>query len=161
MKDRVVALITEALQPRRGMAWHGGPTPSRALRGVDARLAHRRPPGGGHSIWEIALHIAYWDYIVRRRLLRGVLPRFPRGPANWPMMPPKPDPAAWEADRDLLALQHGLLAEVVERFPPKLLGRRMTAGKRWTYGDTILGITIHDAYHAGQIQLLKRIGRRR
>jgi len=36
----------------------------------------------------------------------------------------------------------------------------MGSQKRWTYGDTILGITVHDAYHAGQIQLLKRMGRR-
>jgi uncharacterized damage-inducible protein DinB len=140
------------------MAWHGGPTPARALRGVDARLARWRPPRRGHSIWELALHIAYWDYTVRRRILGTSLPRFPRSPANWPKPPRRADAAAWDADRALVAEQHRLLVEVVEAFPAGRLNRRMGA-RRWTYGDTILGITLHDAYHAGQIQLLRRIGR--
>jgi hypothetical protein len=46
----------------------------------------------------------------------------------------------------------------VAAFPAGRLNRRM-GSRRWSYGDTILGITLHDAYHAGQIQLLKRIGR--
>jgi hypothetical protein len=155
-----LALITRTLQPRRGLAWHGGPTPSRALRGVDAVLARWRPLRGGHTIWELALHVAYWDYTVRRRILGVALPRFPRTPANWPMMPKRADEGAWAADRALVANEHRLLVEVLEGFPASRLGRRMSRGKRWTYGDTILGITVHDAYHAGQIQLLKRIGRR-
>ena len=158
MSDGVVALIARTLEPRHGMAWHGGPTPVRALREVDARLARWRPPRGGHTIWELALHIAYWDYTVRRRLLGTSLPRFPRSPANFPRMPRRADAAAWDADRALVAEQHRLLVEVVEAFPAGRLNRRMGAG-RWTYGDTILGITLHDAYHAGQIQLLRRIGR--
>jgi len=155
-----IALITRTLQPRRGMAWHGGPTPARALRGVDARLARWRPPRRGHTIWELALHVAYWDYEVRRRLLGTALPRFPRSPANWPRMPQRSDEGAWAADRALVANEHRLLVEVVADFPVSLLGRKLGRSKRWSYGDTILGITVHDAYHAGQIQLLKRIGRR-
>jgi hypothetical protein len=124
---------------------------------VSAALARWRPPRGGHTIWELALHIAYWDYTVRRRLLGVSLPRFPRSPANWPAMPKRADEGAWAADRALVANEHRLLVEVVEAFPESLLARRMGTGKRWTYGDTILGITVHDAYHAGQIQLLKRI----
>lgn len=160
MSDPVIALITRALEPRRGLAWHGGPTPARALRSVNAALARWRPPRGGHTIWELALHIAYWDYAVRRRLLGVPIPRFPRGPANWPAMPKRADDAAWAADCELVAEQHRLLVEVVKDFPATRLGRRLGSGKRWSYGDTILGITVHDAYHAGQIQLLKRIGKR-
>jgi hypothetical protein len=40
-----------------------------------------------------------------------------------------------------------------------MLNRHVGTRKRWTYGDLILGITVHDAYHAGQIQLLKRLAR--
>jgi len=75
-------------------------------------------------------------------------------------MPKRADDAAWAADRELVAEQHRLLVEVVEGFPASRLGRRISKGRPWSYGDTILGITVHDAYHAGQIQLLKRIGRR-
>jgi len=155
VSERALALIARTLQPPRGPAWHGGPTPVGALRGVDAGLARRRPGRRGHSIWELALHVAYWNYAVRRRLLGERIPRFPRSPANWPALPEPADEAAWAADRALVAEEHRLLAEAIGRFPPGQLERR--AGKRWSYGDLIIGIMAHDAYHAGQIQLLKRI----
>jgi hypothetical protein len=158
VSDGTIKLIAAALQPRRGQAWHGGPTLVRSIRGVDAALARWRPASGRHTIWELVLHAAYWDYAVRRRLLGPHIVRFPRSPANWPAMPRPASEEAWAADRALLAEQHRLLVEAVEGFPPARLGRRVSGGRRWTYGDTILGITIHDAYHAGQIQLLKRLG---
>lgn len=126
-----------------------------ALRGVSAAAARRRPLRGRHTIWELALHIAYWNYAVRRRLVGGNIPRFPRTPANWPAMPRPADEAAWAADRALLAAEHRALVRVVEGFPAGRLNRRIARGKRWTFGDTILGILVHDAYHAGQLQLLK------
>ena len=39
--------------------------------------------------------------------------------------------------------------------------RSLTLGKRWTYGELALGIAAHDAYHTGQIQLLKRLWQER
>jgi len=36
-------------------------------------------------------------------------------------------------------------------------GRKPPRGKRWTLGELIVGIAQHDAYHAGQIQMLKRL----
>ena len=42
-------------------------------------------------------------------------------------------------------------------FPDRLLHRSAGGRERWTWGDLILGITLHDAYHAGQIQMLKRL----
>jgi hypothetical protein len=161
MSDRTLALVVATLDPLRGLAWHGGPTPVDALRDVDAALARRRPAAGRHTIWELTLHTAYWDYAVRRRLLGPQIGPFPRRPANWPAMPKPAGEAAWAADRALLAEQHRLLVQAVKQFPATRLGRRVSAGKRWTYGDTVLGITVHDAYHAGQIQLLKRRGGKR
>ena len=35
------------------------------------------------------------------------------------------------------------------------------ASKRWTYGELIVGIAMHDAYHTGQIQLVKRLWQER
>jgi uncharacterized damage-inducible protein DinB len=40
---------------------------------------------------------------------------------------------------------------------PTRLGRRPRGSKRWTYGELLVGIAMHDAYHTGQIQLLKRL----
>ncbi len=33
--------------------------------------------------------------------------------------------------------------------------------RKWSYGDLIAGVLAHDAYHTGQIQLLKRLWKRR
>lgn len=159
--DPTIRLISQHLNPRRGQAWHGGPTPAGALRGVSAPAARWRPGPHRHSIWELALHVAYWDYAVRRRLLGAVGPRFPRSPANWPAIPSPAGEAAWAADRALLAEQHRLLAETIADFPGALLSRSAGGRERWTWGDLILGITMHDTYHAGQIQMLKRLRRGR
>jgi uncharacterized damage-inducible protein DinB len=158
MSRSLPPLIAHIIAPPNGQAWHGGPTPIGALRGVSAELAHRRPLPGRHSIWELALHIAYWKYAVRRRLLRrDDLPRFPRSPANWPAPPVRPDPRRWTEDRAILADEHRALAGVIEHFPPSLLAQPVSTKRRWTYGEMIVGVLVHDAYHTGQIQLLKRL----
>jgi hypothetical protein len=66
---------------------------------------------------------------------------------------------AWEADKRLLAEEHEKFAWAVEGFPARLLGRRPGRKRKWTYGEMIAGILAHDAYHTGQIQLLKRLCR--
>jgi uncharacterized damage-inducible protein DinB len=152
--------LLATLHPKRGRAWHGGPTPSGALRGVSAAQARWKPGRGRHSIWELVLHIAYWDYAVRRHL-EPVAERFRRTPANWPTVPTRADERAWAADRALLADEHARLVRAVRRFPMARWNRKPPEGKRWTCGEMIVGIVAHDVYHTGQIQLLKRLGRGR
>jgi uncharacterized damage-inducible protein DinB len=127
---------------------------------VSAAEARRAPAPGRHSIWALTLHIAYWNYAVRRRLEGGTGPRFPRSPANWPALPARPDEAAWKADRALLEAEHHRLRRSIAEFPAANLARRPPGGKKWTYAQLIIGALVHDAYHTGQIQLLKRLGGR-
>lgn len=157
MTRAAVDLIGETLAPLRGQAWHGGPTPVGALRGVSAAAARWVPAPGRASIWRLTLHIAYWKYTVRRHLVREPIPRFPRRPANFPAVPPRADDAAWRADRALLAEEHRLLTEAIAAFSPGELDQIPTAGKRWTFGQMLIGVAMHDAYHTGQLQLLKRL----
>jgi uncharacterized damage-inducible protein DinB len=151
--------LLATLDPRRGQAWHG-PTVKGALRGVTAAQARWAPGRGRHSIWELVLHIAYWDYAVRRHLEPDV-PRFPRAPANWPAPPDRADERAWRKDRALLAAQHAALVRAIRRFPQRGWSRIPREGKRWTFGEMIVGIVAHDVYHGGQISLLKRLWRGR
>lgn len=102
------------------------------------------------------LHAAYWKYIVRRRLTRDVEARFPREGSNWIAVPPRPDARAWKRDLALLREQHRLLRNAIARFPTARLAARAWRS-RWTNVATIYGIASHDLYHAGQIQLLKRL----
>ena len=154
----LVQLLADTIQPPpRRLSWHGGPTPVGALRNVDAAAARWRPHPARHSIWELALHIAYWKYAVRRRLSGGTGPRFPRAPANWPAMPAPADDAAWAADVALLRTEHGLLVRTVMAVPLARLGDRPAGARKWTYAELITGIAQHDTYHTGQIQLMKRL----
>lgn len=117
-----------------------------------------RPRRGRHNIWEIVLHAAYWKYIVRRRLTRARAASFPRPGSNWFVLPRRPDARAWRRDVALLKEQHRLLRDAIARVPPQRLPARAWRST-WTTLATIHGIASHDVYHAGQIQLLKRLHR--
>jgi len=85
---------------------------------------------------------------VRRRLTRDVALAFPRAGSNWPALPPAPDARGWKRDVALLQEHHRRLRTVIARWR-----------SRWTNAQHIYGIAAHDLYHAGQIQLLKRLQR--
>jgi hypothetical protein len=142
-------------QAFKGPSWHGTPLWG-ALRGVSAAEASQRPGPGRHTVWELALHAAYWKYVVRRRLTRDESLEFPRSPADWPAMPLAPSEAAWKGDKALLKREHEALRAVVARFPAKELKRKAWKS-RYTNLVSIEGIAAHDLYHCGQIQLVKRL----
>lgn len=155
-------LLRWNLQPPAGRRnWHGGPSPLGALRGVGAAEAAWRPAPRRKTIWELALHIAYWKYTVRRHLADAAVSRFPRSPANFPAMPEPADERAWARDVALLRDEHERLVRAVQTLPAARLADRPAARRRWTYGELVLGIAAHDAYHTGQIQLLKRLWQER
>jgi len=157
-RDRRIALLLEVLdQAFDHRAWHGTALAG-AIRGLSHRDALWRPGAGRHNIWEIVLHTAYWKYIVRRRLTRDRGLMFPRAGSNWPRLPAPADAAAWKRDVALLREQHRLLRAVIARLPPSRLRARGWRS-RWSNAEHIYGIASHDLYHAGQIQLLKRLRR--
>ena len=155
--------LEEALRhldpPPRFRPWHGGPTVLGALKGLSPGVAAWRPYPDRHSIWDLALHAAYWNYAVERRLTGSPRGGFPRRPANWPSCAPgKPD-AAWALDQELVRDRHDRLVAALREFDPARLGERAAGGRRTTFADLITGVLLHDTYHAGQIQMLKRLAR--
>ena len=96
---------------------------------------------------------------MRRRLLREPELTFPRNGSNWFDLPAPADARAWKRDVALLQEQHDLLRRAIARFPAARLKARAWRST-WTNEATIYGIASHDLYHAGQIQLLKRLMRR-
>jgi uncharacterized damage-inducible protein DinB len=135
-------------------AWHG-PNLHGSLRGLSAEQARWRPAPGRHSIWELAVHCAYWKMIVRRRISADD-ERFPRGPADWPALPEPADEAAWKADLKLLRDEHRRLRAAVAALRPADLHRPAPGQKRPRI-EHIRGIAMHDVYHAGQVRLLRRL----
>jgi len=157
MNGRIALLLDVCDQAFDHRAWHGTALAG-AIRGLSDRDALWRPGAGRHNIWEIVLHTAYWKYIARRRLTRDPELTFPRRGSNWPRLPAPADAAAWRRDVALLRDEHRRLRAVIARFPAARLGARGWRS-RWSNAAHIYGIASHDLYHAGQIQLLKRLQR--
>jgi hypothetical protein len=161
MRDPRLDEILRALDPKPGAKlWFGGASPLGCLRGVDAAQASWRPHPDRHSIWDLTLHIAYWRYAVRRHLEPPEEEGFPRSPANWPAPPDAPDDTAWKRDRSLARQQEQLLVAAVRGFDPRRLDDQVPGSKSaYRYMDLLTGILMHDTYHVGQIQELKRLHR--
>jgi len=154
--DERVRLLLEVFdQAYTAPSWHGTPLKG-TLRGLTLRDALWRPAPRRHCIWDFVLHTAYWKCVVRRRLLRDPAIAFPRDGANWPALPDRPDNAAWKRDRALLDEQHTLLHRAIAQIKPRDLGKRGWHSK-WRVAQEIYGIASHDLYHAGQIQMIKRL----
>jgi hypothetical protein len=152
----LLRILDEAYEKR---AWHG-PNLKGSLRGLGAQEASWRPGPDRHNIWEIAVHAAYWKYAIRRRLTGEKRGAFPLEGSNWFARPDVPTDKAWRADVAMLEDQHRRLRATVAKLSPTALGVKPHGSKHPT--DTLVsGGSAHDVYHAGQIQLLKRLYRDR
>ena len=93
---------------------------------------------------------------MRRRLTGEKRGSFPLAGSNWWVRPVENTQAAWRADLALLAGEHRALKGAVMACAAATLARR-APGSSLTYGALIRGAAAHDLYHAGQVQLLKRL----
>jgi uncharacterized damage-inducible protein DinB len=141
-------LIDEAFDRK---AWHG-PNLRGSIRGLDEKAVSWRPAPSRHSIREVVLHAAYWKYAVRRRLTGEKRGSFPLTGSNWFPAPRR----SWKEDVTLLESEHRKLRAVVASLSDSALERK-PHGSKQTALRMIAGIAAHDIYHAGQIQLLKRL----
>jgi hypothetical protein len=135
--------------------WHG-PNLRGALRGLTAVTAAWRPAPKRHNIWEVAVHAAYWKYVVRRRLLGEKRGSFALTGSNWFARPLQLREKAWKEDLAFLDQEHTRLREAVAKLEPASLNFTPATSKVSNLA-LIYGIANHDVYHAGQIQLLKRL----
>jgi hypothetical protein len=150
--EHLLGLLDEAYSRA---AWHG-PNFRGSLRGLTVREASGRPKAGRHNIWEIVIHAAYWKYAVRRRLSGEKRDSFSLPGSNWFDRPMDRTEKAWRADVALLDKEHQLWRAAVSSFPPENLDRR-AHGSKSSARRLIVGIAFHDVYHAGQIQLIKKL----
>lgn len=134
-----------------GGAWHG-PSVQEVLAGVTPEQAAARPLAHAHSIYEIVLHLAAWDRLVRRRL-EGEWADNPEE-GDWPPVKDT-SAAAWDATLGRLKHNHAELRRTVSRLDDSRLGEPLASGKSSAY-ITIHGSIQHYLYHAGQIALLKK-----
>lgn len=154
-------IIDELRNAHAGDPWHG---PSRAtvLSDVTAEEAHRRPSASGHSIWELVLHMRAWTNEVARRVREGS----PRTPVEGDFpSPSKTSAAAWKAAVVSLDDAHRSLVDAVTAMGDARLDEPVGAhrdappGSGVTHRVMLHGLAQHDAYHTGQVAILKKIYR--
>jgi len=148
----ILAIIDQAYDHK---SWHGTNLRG-AIRGLSAKTAAWRPNPKRHNIWEIVSHAAYWKYAVRRRLSGEARGSFPLKGSNWFMRPQELTEAAWKADIKLLEDTHQALRAAIAGLAPSQLWE-IPPGSKLNNFTVLTGIAAHDLYHAGQIQLLKRL----
>ena len=139
-------------------SWHGTNLRG-SIRGLPLKQAAWRPAPGRHNIWELVVHAAYWKYAVSRRFTGEARGSFPLKGSNWFARPRDATEKEWRADVQLLDQTHQLLRECIRNLSPNELART-PKGSKVSNEFILTGIAAHDLYHAGQIQLLKKLWRK-
>jgi hypothetical protein len=135
-----------------GEAWHG-PAVLELLDGVTFDQARARPIPGGHTIWELVLHLGGAYRLVLRRLRGDATQLSPE--EDWP---PVPEATAenWRAAIHGLRALNEQVRRAVIGFDAGRLDQPLVAAVPYSAYTQLIGLTQHDLYHAGQIALLKR-----
>lgn len=134
-------------------AWHGADMKA-ALADVDPELAFWRPAPGRHHIAEIAIHHAYYVHSVRERLGGRAPGAFAFEGDDWFDLPGTSKPLTWPELGAIVEKEQQELAALVNDIATGRVRSDKTEKERF---DLVLGITCHAVYHAGQIQLIKRL----
>ncbi len=125
------------------------------IRGLPAKARGARVKGAPYTAWELLEHmrLAQWDILEFSRDPKHVSPDFPSG--YWPRTK-APAPGAWEKSvrqfrADLKAMER-LVAN-----PKTDLFARIPHGDGQTILREALLVADHNAYHLGQLVMLRRL----
>lgn len=144
-------IVDQLKRAYEGEAWHG-PSLMEALSGVDAATAAARPLPKAHNIWQLVLHVANWNEVFLKRMDGGALQLSPE--EDFPAVTDTSE-AAWKAALEKLKASHKNLEKRVSGADPSFLERRVP-GKDYNFRFMVHGIVQHEAYHAGQMSILKK-----
>jgi len=137
----------------RGGAWHG-PAVMEILSGVDGALAQWRSGPSHHSMAEIVGHLAYWFEDAQRQIAGAARPQGEPG-SDWG--PPElGSEATWQGLCTTLEEAHGRLREAILQLEEGSLDEARS-GFDTTIRGLLLGTLQHNAYHAGQLALLRKL----
>jgi hypothetical protein len=146
-------LNTRVLQEGYGAeAWHG-PNLKAALADVSPELASWRPAAGRHNIAEIAIHHAYYAHSVRGRLSETAPEPFVLDGEDWFTLS-GPSALSWKDVLAVVDTQQQRLATLVGDIDAGRVASKLPDAERFAL---VLGIACHAVYHAGQVQLIKKL----
>lgn len=134
-------------------AWYGADLRA-AIADVAPAAAFRRPAEGRHNIAEVALHHAYWAGQITAKLAGDAASAFPLvGKEDWFDVNDE-SKLSWAAITALVDASQQRLSRTVAEITG---GARVSPLSEAEQFDVVIGITGHAAYHAGQIQLIKKL----
>jgi hypothetical protein len=116
----------------------------------------KKPKGAPHTAWQLVEHmrIAQWDILEFSRNAAHVSPEFPEG--YWPKSEAPPADRAWnESLRKFRADLEAMAALVSD--PKTDLLARIPHGDGQTILREALLVADHNAYHLGQLVILRRL----
>jgi len=127
-----------------------------AVKNWPAKLQGIRPEGAAHTPWEVLEHLrlAQWDILEFTRNPKHASPDFPSG--YWPKTPAPPDAEAWNNaiksfHADLKAMIGLVQNKNTDFFTPLPHG-----GGQTVLREALLAAD-HNAYHLGELLLLRRL----
>ena len=148
--NEVQQLLERYDQTLHGDAWYGDPI-WKILQAIDARCAAAQPISGAHTIWQLVMHMEFWERIAARRFSGPVTPD---DAGNFPPTPP-PDEAAWQKTLESFRVSNREFRETISRLDSSTLGSNTPGGQR-SFRYELVGVIEHHIYHGGQIALLKK-----
>ena len=128
----------------------------RAIAGLPVRLRGRKPAGAPHTPWQLVEHmrIAQWDILEFSRKSKHVSPDSMEG--YWPPSEAPPNNRAWE--KSVAAFRADLKAmERLVKNPATNLLAPIPHGEGQTILRESLLVADHNAYHLGQLVLVRRL----
>jgi uncharacterized damage-inducible protein DinB len=150
------SLEAEALAQVRG-ALRGKGQFSDMLRLLDAlpwRLAGEQPGGAEHSVFRLVGHLNYWQDLYLDRLGGADRPSPPHDAEGWPL---GQVPATEQEWVDAAAHFRAALERAEAASGQHALGETLPKWGGRTRLECLLGLALHNAYHAGQIVQLRRM----
>ena len=127
-----------------------------SLKNLPASLRGACPEGAPHTIWQLVEHlrIAQWDILEFSRNPDHVSPKWPEG--YWPSAGAPGSAAAWEKSLESLRADRQAMRDLVAD-PGSDLLTPFAHGDGQTLLREALLVADHDAYHLGQIVLLRQM----
>jgi len=138
----------------QGGSWQGESFVEK-LKDVDEAMAFSAPLPGVHSIAEIVWHCIYWRTVAIKRLNGNDNYRDRTVEALNFLPVEELKERGWESlKREFEETQTSLIG-ILNAYNDNFLSKDYQTG--YTYGYQVEGITHHDAYHLGQIGLVRKI----
>jgi hypothetical protein len=118
-------------------------------------LRGKRPEDCPHSPWQLLEHmrIVQWDILEFTRDPKHKSPEFPEG--YWPKAPEPPDAKAWDKTVKSFLADRKALCELVADESVNLFTKIPHGDGQTILREALLTVD-HNAYHLGQLLLLRR-----